>query len=271
MKRLFVAAILVVRFTGAALAADDLPDALSLTLGEITSGRARIVDLSYPLNEKTNFWPGDQYEPFSLRTIATLEKDGVLSKAMSLPEHIGTHIDASNHFEKNQSAVDAIDPQDLIGPGVLIDVAAQAEIDADYGLTLTDIESWEREHGRIPNRAIVLLNTGWGRFWTQPQRFQGRDARGQLHFPAYTAEAARFLVEQRNIRGLGVDTLSIDQGISRTFDVHHIVNAAGRYGLENVAHLDQLPPRGFTLIVAPMKIETGTGGPTRIFAILPQK
>ena len=242
----------------------------SLTLNDVVDGRARIVDLSYTLNEQTNFWPGDDYEPFTLETIATLEKDGVLSKAMRLPEHIGTHIDAPNHFEPDRPAVDQIDPQNLFGHGVVIDITPQAEADPDYGLTLKDIESWEQEHGRIPKRAIVLLNTGWGRFWSQPARFQGRDARGQLHFPSYTEESARFLIHERGARGLGVDTLSIDRGISKRFEVHHITNAAGRYGLENVAHIDELPARGFTLFVAPMKVETGTGGPTRIFAILPK-
>ncbi len=247
-------------------AAVDVDD---VTLGEITSGRARIIDLSYPLNEHTNFWPGEKYQPFSLETIATLEADGVLSKAMTLPEHIGTHIDAPNHFEAAQPSLDQLTPAQLFGPGVLLDVRPQAEVDPDYGLTVDDLEAWEAEHGPIPDGAIVLLNTGWSRFWSQPERYQGRDARGGLHFPAFTGAAARWLVHERNIRGLGVDTLSIDRGVSQDFEVHHIVNAAGRYGLENVTALDQLPPRGFALFVAPMKITAGTGSPTRLFAILP--
>ena len=241
----------------------------SLTLSEVASGGAQIVDLSYVLNEETNFWPGEQYAPFKLDTIATLQKDGVLSKAMTLPEHIGTHIDAPNHFEEHQPDVSQLKPGDLIAEGVVIDVSLQAEVDADYGLSVADITEFEQQHGRIPEGAIVLLNTGWGRFWSEPARFTGRDIRGVLHFPSYTGEAARFLIEQRKAKGLGVDTLSIDRGVSKTFEVHHIVNAAGRYGLENVANLEQLPPRGFHLIVAPMKIEGGTGGPTRIFAVLP--
>ncbi len=243
----------------------------SITLDDLVSGRARIIDLSYPLNEHTNFWPGEKYAPFTLETIATLEKDGVLSKAMRLPEHIGTHIDAPNHFEANQPDLAQLKPEQLFGPGVLIDVSAQAEANSDYGLTVGDIETWEEAHGRIPDGAIVLLNTGWSRFWSQPQRFQGRDARGAMHFPSYTGEATRWLVNERNVRGVGVDTLSIDRGVSQEFEVHHIINAGGRYGLENVTRLDELAPRDFTLIVAPMKIEAGTGSPTRIFAILPQE
>lgn len=248
----------------------DFTDSASLTLDDVIRGQTEILDLSYSLNEQTNFWPGDDYEPFTLETIATLEKDGVLSKAMRLPEHIGTHIDAPNHFEANQPDVAQIKPVDLVGPGVMIDITPQAELNPDYGLTLKDIQAWEAEHGRIPDGAIVLLNTGWGRFWSRPERFQGRDATGNLHFPAYTAESAEFLIHDRQARGLGVDTLSIDRGISKDFKVHHVTNGASRYGLENVANLDSLPPRGFTLMVAPMKIENGTGGPTRVFAILPK-
>jgi kynurenine formamidase len=116
---------------------------------------------------------------------------------------------------------------------------------------------------------VVLLFTGWSKYWDDPQRFHGKDERGRLHFPGYSAEAAQFLVRDRHIRGLGIDTLSIDYGLSRDFIVHHVVNRAGRYGLENVAHLERLPARDFYLFVAPIKIESGSGGPTRVLAIVP--
>lgn len=241
-----------------------------LTIEDLISGRARTVDLTYPLNAQNAFWPGDNYKPFELKTIATIEKDGVLSKAICLPEHLGTHLDAPNHFEKNQPSLEKLTAKELFGPGVLIDISNQAEQDADYMLTKADVLSWEKEHGPVPQGAIVLLKTGWGRFWNNMARFQNRDARGQLHFPSYSAEAAEYLIQTRKCRGLGIDNLSIDPGNSKDFPVHHIVNKAGRFGLENVANLDQLPPKGFTLIVAPMKIENGTGGPTRIWAIMPK-
>lgn len=243
----------------------------AITLEDLVSGRARTIDLTYALNPQNAFWPGENYQPLELKTLATLEKDGVLSKAICLPEHLGTHLDAPNHFEKNQPSVEKLTAQELFGPGVVIDIETQAEQSADYMLTRADIDRWEKQHGPVPPGAIVLLRTGWGRHWNNVSRFQNRDARGQLHFPSYSAEAARFLIEDRKARGLGVDNLSIDPGNSKDFPVHHIVNRAGKFGLENVAHLDQLPPRGFYLIVAPMKIETGTGGPTRIWAVLPEK
>lgn len=230
---------------------------------------SRIVDLTYTINDRSPYWPGDNYEPFELKTIATLEEDGVLSKTFCMPEHLGTHIDAPNHFEANRIPVDQIPPEQLIGPGVVIDIETRAEQDADTMLSLEDLEEWEQQHGVIPGGAIVLLHTGWGRHWENIPRYQNRDARGQMHFPSYSPEAAEFLVEERKVRGIGVDNLSIDRGLSRDFEVHHIVNKAGRFGLENVAKLDELPPRGFWLIVSPIKIEDGSGGPARIWAVVP--
>lgn len=231
----------------------------------------RFVDLSYPLNDDNQYWPGENYSGFEMKTIATLEKDGVLSKTLSFPEHLGTHLDAPNHFEPNQPSVADLTAEQLFGPGVLIDITSRAETDADTMLTVEDVKAWEEEHGRIPRGAIVLLKTGWGRFWNNTARYQNRDARGQLHFPSYSPEAAGFLIEQRMVRGVGVDNLSIDRGISKDFEVHHIVNSAKKFGLENVAHLDQLPPRGFQLLVAPIKVQNGTGGPARVWALLPKK
>lgn len=242
-----------------------------VTLADVASGQARIIDLTHVLNEKNAYWPGPGYEPFHLKTIATIEKDGVLSKAFSMPEHLGTHIDAPNHFETGQPDLSMISPQQFFAPGVVIDIAARAEVDADTMLTVNDIRSWESEHGRIPDGAVILLHTGWGRFWNNYSRYKNQDAMGKLHFPAYSAGAATFLIHDRKAKGLGIDNLSIDRGISKDFAVHHIVNKAGRYGLENVARLEQLPARDFFLIVAPIRIEAGSGGPTRILAILPGK
>lgn len=229
-----------------------------------------IIDLTYAFNEQTPFWPGEQYTPFSLKTIATLEKDGVLSKAISLPEHLGTHLDAPNHFETGQPSVEQVKPEDLVGPAIVFDIALKAEQNADALLTLADVRAWESQHGEVPEGVIVLLHTGWGRFWTNYARYKNQDAMGRLHFPAYSAEAADYLIRERHAKGLGIDTLSIDPGTSTDFAVHHLVNAAGRYGIENVANLDRLPPKGFSVVVAPMKIENGTGGPTRILAFLPK-
>jgi kynurenine formamidase len=132
-----------------------------------------------------------------------------------------------------------------------------------------DISHWEEAHGRIQDRSIILLNTGWWRRWNDFDKYNNADDANKLHFPGYSAEAAGFLVENRNIQGIGIDTLSADYRISTDFAVHHIINGAGKYILENVANLDRLPPIRATLIVAPIKIEGGSGSQTRIWAILP--
>ncbi|MGZ0170396.1 MAG: cyclase family protein [Planctomycetales bacterium] len=267
-------AVLLAGACGSAAAQDaagiKAKSANAVTLADVAAGAARIVDLTHVLNEKNAYWPGPGYEPFHLKTIATIEKDGVLSKAFSMPEHLGTHIDAPNHFETGQPDVSMISPDQFFAPEVVIDIAPRAEINADTMLTLKDIQEWESTYGRIPDGAVVLLHTDWGRFWNNYSRYMNQDAMGKLHFPSYSGEAARFLIHDRKAKGVGIDNLSIDSGIPKDFAVHHVVNKAGRYGLENVARLEKLPPRGFFLIVAPIRIEAGSGGPTRILAILPK-
>lgn len=253
----------------AAAAEPDEKAPAAPTLDDLADGRLTIVDLSHPLNAKSAYWPGDNYKPFDLQTIATLERDGVLSKSFSTPEHLGTHLDAPNHFERAGQSVDQLDPRDLFAAGVVIDVTGGVAQSADYRLSIDDIARWETEHGRIPTRAIVLLRTGWGRFWNEPARYQNHDLQGRMHFPGFSAEAVGYLLKERQVRGVGLDTMSVDYGLSRDFAVHHVLGKAGAFGLENVARLEELPARGFWLSVAPIKIETGTGGPTRIFALLP--
>jgi kynurenine formamidase len=236
---------------------------------ELFTGRAKIVDLTYTLNERTPHWPSPSYKPFHLETIATLEKDGVLSKAFYTPEHLGTHMDAPNHFEEGQPSVEQLPVSQLFGPAVVVDVRKKVEADPDYRLTADDLKAWEAKHGRIPKGAVVFMLTGWGKYWNDHDRYKNQDKDGVMHFPSFSKEAAEFLVKERDIHGVGIDNLSIDYGMSKDFVVHHIINGAGKYGLENVANLDKLPESGAMLIVAPPKIESGTGGPTRIYAVLP--
>lgn len=255
----FLVALLLLSPCRLAVAENPLPSPFD-------SERTRLVDLSLPLNERTPVWPGERAVGFRLETIDTLEKDGMLAGKFSMPEHMGTHIDAPNHFVAGQPGVEAIRAAQLFGPGVRIDMSVKAEQDADAMLTVADLERWELRHGAIPKGAIVLLQTGWGRHVENIARYQNRDATGKLHFPGYSAEAAEWLVRERDIRGLGIDTMSVDRGLSAKFEVHHVILKAGRYALENVTRLEDLPPRDFGVIVAPIKIDGGSGGPTRIWA-----
>lgn len=240
-------------------------------LAEIGDGHWEIVDLSYALNEKSPYWPGDGYIPFQFETIATLEEDGVFSGAFSMPEHLGTHIDSPNHFGAGQISVDKIPFKDLVAPAVVLDVREGVSDSPDYQVGRDDLEGWEFQFGRIPPRAVVFALTGWGAYWGDFQQYKNEDSAGQLHFPGFAAEAAQFLIRERHIKGIGIDTLSVDYGLSTRFPVHHLVNGAGGYHLENVANLGGLPLQGSWVIIAPVKVDAGSGGPTRIWGIFPRR
>jgi kynurenine formamidase len=233
----------------------------------------KLVDLTYPFDERTVYWPTNK--PFHWeKTDWGMTAGGYwyASANFAASEHGGTHIDAPIHFGKGQSAVDEIPIPRLVGPAVVVDVSQAVSRDRDYRLTVKDLKVWEARHGRIPDGAIVLMHSGWGRYWPDKQRYLGSETPGDpqtLHFPGFSKEAAEFLVKERAIDGVGIDTPSIDHGPSKDFIVHQIVNGANRYALENVANLEKLPPQGATLIALPMKIKGGTGGPVRIIAILP--
>ena len=239
------------------------------SLNDIMDGKCTIIDLTYPLNQGNAYWPGPSYSPFKYKTVATLEEDGVFSGTYSTPEHLGTHIDAPNHFEPNQPSVDKLKLENLIGPASVIDISEKVDRNADYELTIEDIISWEELNGSVQGGSIALLNTGWWRKWNNYDKYKNADKVGNLHFPGFSRDAARFLIEKRDVKGIGIDTLSADCGMSSDFSVHHIINSAGKYILENVANLDKLPPKGATIIIAPIKIEGGSGGQARIWAILP--
>ena len=237
-------------------------------LEDVMEGKASVIDLTYPLNEKNAYWPVGNYTPFKYEVIANIKKDMVFSGRYSTPEHLGTHIDAPNHFELNQPSVDQIPFEQLVGPAIIIDVTDKTEKDPDYTLSQSDILQWEKINGQIPDGAIVLLNTGWSKRWHNFEDYKNMDSNSRMHFPGYSKETAVFLVEKRRIRGIGIDTLSGDCGVCSVFKVHHIINGAGKFILENVANLDKLPPKGAILILAPIKIEGGSGGQCRIWALL---
>lgn len=233
----------------------------------------KLVDLTYPLDERTIFWPTNK--PFQWDKAAWGKTAGgywYASGDFSMSEHGGTHIDAPIHFGEGKLAVDEIPLDRLIAPAVVVDIRAAVEHNRDYRLAVRDLEQWEARNGRIPQGAVVLMFTGWSRWWPDREKYLGSRTPTDpktLHFPGFSREAAEFLVHQRKVDGIGLDTPSIDHGPSQDFIVHQIVNGANLYGLENIANLDRLPPKGATLIALPIKIKGGTGGPVRIIAILP--
>ena len=233
-----------------------------------------LVDLTHAFDEATVYWP--TADGFELLTDSQGFTDkGYFYQAgrFCAAEHGGTHIDAPIHFYRDRHTVDAIPLGRLIGSGVVVDVTRQCQANRDYRVRVEDFLAWERRHGRELNDVIVLLRTGFGKFWPDRIKYMGTDERGEqavpkLHFPGLHPEAARWLVSHRRIKAIGLDTPSIDYGQSTHFESHVILCQANIPAFENVAGLDELPETGFTVIALPMKIKGGSGGPLRIIAII---
>lgn len=233
----------------------------------------RIVDLTHPFDENTISWPTAQ--SYELEIVASgITKAGHWYSAnnFSMAEHSGTHMDAPIHFAEGRRDAAGVPIHQLIGPATVINVSVNASQDPDYQVTVEDIHSWESLYGRIPRGALVLMYSGWAKYWGNKQKYLGSDNPSDitsLHFPSFSSEAASFLISERQVDALGVDTASIDHGQSTDFAVHQIVHGANKPGFENIANLDQLPAVGTTVIALPMKIAGGSGAPVRIIALLP--
>jgi kynurenine formamidase len=238
----------------------------------IDLGDLQVIDLSHPFDENTIYWPTSP-STFELTELHRGLTDGgffYAANSLCTPEHGGTHLDAPLHFAEGRWAADEIPASRLMGPGVVIDVREQAAADLDHRLTVEDVRRWEATHGPVPEGSIVLLHTGWGERWPDRARYLGDDTPGDasnLHFPSYGRESAEYLVRERGVGILGVDTASIDHGPSTDFIVHRIAGEANVPGLENVANLDRVPETGAWIIALPMKIAGGSGGPVRIVAL----
>ena len=235
--------------------------------------RQKVVDLSYAFGPDTIYWP--TAESFTLERVhygPTDQGYWYAANNICMAEHGGTHMDAPIHFAEGKRTTEQVPLSSCIGPAAIIDVRQQAAADPDYRLAVSDLEQWEAANGRIPNGAIVIMFSGWGRYWGDKLHYLGTAKKGDvahLHFPGFSKEAVEFLVKERDIAAIGVDTASIDYGPSTDFIVHRVINGANKPGFENVANLDRLPPKGATLIALPLKISGGSGGPARVIAILP--
>jgi kynurenine formamidase len=238
----------------------------------LTSGT--VVDLTHTFDSGTIYWPTEPLFKHALYAEGMTERRyWYAAGRLATAEHGGTHIDAPYHFWEDGAKVDAIPLERLIGPGVVVDVSASCAEDRDYLVTVDDFRRWEERNGRIPEGAIVLLKTGFGAYWPDRERYMGTAERGteavpKLHFPGLHPDAARWIATERTIAVIGLDTPSIDHGPSKEFASHVALFEHGIPALENVANLDRLPEKGFTVIALPMKIRGATGGPTRIVALL---
>jgi len=235
---------------------------------------SQVVDLTYSFDQNTIYWPtADGFKWTKDQWGPTPGGYFYASASYAASEHGGTHLDSPLHFAEGQQSTDEIPVTRLIAPAMVVDVTSACDKNRDYLVSANDITTWEGAHGRIPEGAIVLVWTGWGKYWPDPKHYLGTDEHGpaavaKLHFPGISPEAARLLASRR-VSGVGIDTASIDYGQSKDFQVHRILYAQNIYGLENVANLDRVPPIGALVIALPMKIKGGSGGPVRVVAVLP--
>lgn len=226
---------------------------------------ARIVDLTHTLvPDFPTFFGGSQFESTPL---FEFETDGFNMNTWTLVEHTGTHMDAPLHFSADQDTAAEIPIEKLVVPLAVVDIREKAEANPDAQVTPDDLRAWEAEHGPIPRGSCVAMLSGWAGKVDGPG-FRNADADGTLHFPGFHVEAADFLIEEREVHGVAVDTLSLDYGPSPDFAFHFRWLPTNRWGLEAVANLDQLPLVGATMVAAVSKVEGATGGPTRVLALI---
>ncbi len=227
------------------------------------------LDLSYDFSDKTIYWV--ESDGFKKETVAEGQTDkGYYYSAYKFcaPEHGGTHLDAPRHFAEGRQTVDEVPLEKLIGAAVKIDVSAKASANRDYQISVEDITAWETQNGAIPEGGIVLFQTGYGKFWGDRAKYIGTEGEVK-HFPGLGTEAARWLVENRKVKAVGIDTASIDFGASATFDTHVALMTQNVSAFENVANLEKLPVKGANIVALPMKIKGGSGAPLRIVAFIP--
>lgn len=255
---------------GAGPTANDNPLAARLAAHDI-------VDLTHTFEATTLVWPTSK--PFRLEPVA----DGVTAGGyyyaandLFTSEHGGTHLDAPVHFARGQQTADAVPLSHLVGAAVVVDVTSAATADADYLVTTADLDAWERAHGPIAPRTIVLVRTDFSQRWPDAARYLGTAARGaeavaSLHFPGLHPDAAAWLVQARDVAAVGIDTASIDHGQSASFRAHQVLAAANVPIFENLTGLHALPARGATVIALPMKVGGGSGAPLRAISLVPRE
>lgn len=227
---------------------------------------ATVVDLTIPLDSTIVMWPGAPAPEAEI--LVTVQHDGYFARRVSFFEHSGTHFDAPCHFIEGGRSVDQVPVGSLVRPIAVIDISDRLGDDADGELTLADVKNFEVLHGAIPEGSAVLLRTGWEEFNRDEIRYAGKP--GDLRFPGFGVEASQYLVDERRVVGLGIDTLGIDPGIATSFPVHSLVtHPKGLWHLENLQNLKKLPPLGAWIMVGVLPLVGGSGSPARVIALVP--
>ncbi|MBD2594248.1 cyclase family protein [Nostoc spongiaeforme FACHB-130] len=228
---------------------------------------SRVIHLSHIIDRNIPLWPGDPAIEFN--TVADIQNDGYYLRRFALGEHSATHINAPNSFDSAGVGIDEYAAESLVLSAVVIDVCEAVGNNPDYALSIADILAWEAKYGVIARGSLVILYTGWQHKWTDSNAFFNQDAAGIMHFPGFSGDATQFLLDERQIAGVGIDTHGVDPGQDNSFMTNRLVLAQQGIVLENLTNLDQLPPQGTTLAIAILRLRGGSGCPVGVLAFVP--
>lgn len=231
-----------------------------------TISYSRVVHLSHVIDERIPLWPHDP--SVRLETVARLDRDGYALGSLTIGEHSGTHLNTPRTFFESGLPAHKYEAAPLVVPAIVIDVRNAGDKDADYRLTISDITAWEKTHGRIDSGQLLLVDSGWQNHWNDPAKFLGMDG-DTLHFPGIHPDAARFLIDERDVAGIGIDTHGVDGGLDHGFATNRLMLESNRIVLENLANLDKLPPTGATLVIGILRLREGTGSPAAVLGLVP--
>src|SRR5215467_3357196 len=232
----------------------------------LPKGFRDVHDLTHTFTPKTPVFPA--FKPIQIKPRFSIAKDGFFANEITFDEHTGTHMDGPAHFVPGASTADKLPADKFIAPLAVISIESKAAKDADAVVTVDDVLAWEKQHGRLPAGAFVAMYSGWGSRIGNADRFLNKDSKGTMHAPGFSEDVAKFLVKERDIVGVGVDTLSIDAASASKFVAHLALLGAGKYGVELIANLNTVPPSGATIIVGGPKHEGASGGPCRVYAVV---
>ncbi len=230
-------------------------------------GFSDVVFLSHPLSDRTPVFPGDP--PVTVRPAAAIDRDGYYLQSVACGEQSGTHWAAAAHFTSGEPTADQLSAADFFFPAVVLDHRREAARDPDFAVGVPDVEGWEGTHGAIPEHAAVLLLSGFDDRWGDPAAYLGTDPAGGLHYPGFTASAARWLIERRDIGALGTDTMGVDPGADATFAANRLLLRGHRMHLENLRGLARMPAAGGWIIVGGIRVSAGSGSPATVFGLIP--
>ena len=236
--------------------------------GAKTITYSRVIDLQHVISPGIPLWPGDPKVVF--KTVATMKKDGYYLRSFTIGEHSATHMNAPNSFVSgNTEAITSYTAEQRVVPTIVIDARAQCAANADYQLTQQDVLAWEAKNGKIAPGSFVVMFTGWQDKWNDPKAFIGQDAKGDLHFPGFAGATSKWLVTDRQIAGVGIDTHGVDPGSDTSYATNTEMANTHKIAIECMANLDQLPAKGATLVLAPLQLQNGSGSPMDIIAFVP--